>query len=140
MREMGLRGYTWSREAKTLIPAAVADWEQDLVKRDVTAVRPNWLWVADLAYIATWAGFMYVALVIDVFSRKIGDWRVSRSLRSDLALDALEQALHARGDTMGLLHHSDRGMQYVSIRYTERPTKAGSNPQSATRATATTML
>ena len=128
MREMGLRGIVRGRKAKTTVPAEVADRPLDLVKRDFTAVRPNQLWVADLTYVATWSGFVYVAFVIDVFSRKIVGWRVSRSLRSDLALDALEQALHARGDTKGLIHHSDRGVQYVSIRYTERLAEAGIEP------------
>jgi transposase InsO family protein len=81
--------------------------------------------VADLTYVAPWAGFVYVAFVIDVFSRRLVGWRVSPSLRSDLALDALEQALHARSDTGELIHHSDRGSQYLSIRYTERLAEAG---------------
>jgi transposase InsO family protein len=84
--------------------------------------------VADLTYVATWAGFVYVAFVVDVFSRKIVGWRVSRSLRSDLALDALEQTLHARPETDQLIHHSDRGVQYLSIRYTERLIEAGIEP------------
>jgi len=79
------------------------------VKRDFTADRPNQLWVADITYVATWTGFIYVAFVTDVFSRKIVGWRVSKSLRSDLALDALEQALPARPDKEKLIHHSDRG-------------------------------
>jgi hypothetical protein len=83
----------------------------DLVQRDFTADRPNQLWVADLTYVATWRGFVYVAFVTDVFSRKIVGWRVSNSLRSDLALDALEQALAARPDLADLIHHSDRGTQ-----------------------------
>lgn len=81
------------------------------MQRNFTADRPNQLWVADITYVATWAGFVYVAFVTDVFSRKIVGWRVSRSLRSDLALDALEQALHARPRTDDLIHHSDRGVQ-----------------------------
>ena len=85
----------------------------DLVERDFRASRPNQLWVADLTYVATWSGFVYVAFVIDAFSRAIAGWRVSSSLRSDLALDALEQALHARPGTDGLVHHSDRGVQYA---------------------------
>ena len=76
----------------------------------------------------TWAGFVYVAFITDVFSRKIVGWRVSNSLRSDLALDALEQALHARPDIDNLVHHSDRGVQYLSIRYTERLAEAGLEP------------
>ena len=81
--------------------------------------------MADLTYVATWAGFVYVAFVIDVFARSIVGWRVSSSLRSDLALDALEQALHARSPTGDLVHHSDRGGQYLAIRYTERLAEAG---------------
>jgi putative transposase len=78
--------------------------------------------------VVTWAGFVYVAFIIDVFSRMIVGWRASRSLRSDLALDALEQALYARPDLGRLVHHSDRGVQYVSIRYTERLVEAGIEP------------
>jgi len=97
----------------------------DLVQRNFSADRPNQLWVADLTYVATWVGFVYVAFISDVFSRKIVGWRVSNSLRSDLALDALEQALHARPGLDELVHHSDRGVQYLSIRYTERLAEAG---------------
>lgn len=81
--------------------------------------------MADITYVPTWTGFVYVAFVIDVFSRAIVGWRVSKSLRTDLALDALEQALHARRDVDGLVHHSDRGSQYVALRYTERLAEAG---------------
>jgi transposase InsO family protein len=125
MQQMGLQGVVRGRKPRTTVPDELADRPADLVDRNFTAERPNQLWVADLTYVATWAGFVYVAFVIDVFSRMIVGWRVSRSLRSDLALDALEQALHARGDTKGLIHHSDRGVQYVSIRYTERLSAAG---------------
>ncbi len=98
------------------------------MQRDFVATRPNQLWVADLTYVATWRGFVYVAFVIDVFARYIVGWRVSRSLRTDLALDALEQALYARPTTDTLVHHSDRGAQYLSIRYTERLAEAGIEP------------
>jgi putative transposase len=128
MREMGLKGAVRGRSFKTTIPDSVADRPLDLVNRDFTATRPNQLWVADLTYVATWLGFVYVAFVIDVFSRMIVGWRVSNSLRSDLALDALEQALHARPDSEQLVHHSDRGVQYLSIRYTERLAEAGIEP------------
>ena len=93
-----------------------------------SADRPNQLWVADLIYVATWAGMVYVAFVIDFFPRKIVGWRVSNSLRSDLALDAIEQALHDRPGIDDLIHHSDRGVQYLSIRYTERLAEAGIEP------------
>jgi putative transposase len=128
MREMGLQGVVRGRKVKTTISDDLAERPLDLVKRDFTADRPNQLWVADLTYVATWMGFVYVAFITDVFSRKIVGWRVSNSLRSDLALDALEQALHARPDLENLVHHSDRGVQYLSIRYTERLGEAGIAP------------
>jgi transposase InsO family protein len=128
MREMGLEGAIRGRKFKTTVADEAADRPADLVQRDFTANRPNQLWVADLTYVATWAGFVYVAFITDVFSRKVVGWRVSNSLRSDLALDALEQALHARPDIDNLVHHSDRGVQYLSIRYTERLAKAGIEP------------
>ena len=125
MRRLGIAGAVRGRKHRTTIPAEVAARPADLVQRDFTATRPNQLWVADLTYVATWTGFVYVAFIIDVFSRMIVGWRVSRSLRSDLALDALEQALYARPDIERLVHHSDRGVQYLSIRYTERLAEAG---------------
>jgi len=128
MRNLGLAGAVRGRRIRTTISDEEAARPADLVERDFTATRPNQLWVADLTYVATWAGFVYVAFVIDAFSRRIVGWRVSQSLRSDLALDALEQALYARPDTHGLMHHSDRGVQYLSIRYTDRLREAGIEP------------
>ena len=129
MRRMGLEGAVRGRRyKKTTIPDESADRPLDLVERNFTADRPNQLWVADITYVPTWAGFAYVAFVTDVFSRKIVGWRVSNSLRSDLALDSLEQALHARRDLDGLVHHSDRGGQYLCIRYSERLAEAGIEP------------
>ena len=125
MRQMGLRGAVRGKRVWTTVADESADRPADLVERDFTADRPSQLWVADLTYVATWAGFVYVAFVFDVFSRMIVGWRVSRSLRSDLALDALEQALYARPTADDLVHHSDRGVQYLSIRYTERLAEAG---------------
>jgi putative transposase len=125
MRKMGLAGAVRGRRFKTTIPDSSASKPADLVKRAFAATRPNELWVADLTYVATWKGFAYVALVIDVFARVIVGWRVSTSLRTDLALDALEQALHARPNSGGLVHHSDHGVQYLSIRYTDRLADAG---------------
>src|SRR5690606_8356688 len=102
----------------------------DLVERDFTADRPNQLWISDITYVATWSGFVYVSFVIDVFSRKIVGWRASTSLRTDLALDALEQAIWDRlgRGAKPLIHHSDAGGQYLSIRYTERLAEAGIEP------------
>jgi transposase InsO family protein len=126
MRDLGLRGATRDRAFKvTTVADENAMRPPDLVNREFTATRPNQLWVADITYVATWAGFVYVAFVIDVFSRFIIGWRVSSSLKSDLALDALEQALHARTGVDGAIVHSDRGTQYTSIRYTERLAAAG---------------
>jgi transposase InsO family protein len=131
MRQLGLRGAVRGRAFKT---TTVADDRQvrpaDLVNRDFVVRRPNALWVSDLTYVATWRGFAYVAFVIDAFARRIVGWRVSSSLRSDLALDALDQALYERaGDREDeLIHHSDRGSQYLSIRYTERLADAGIEP------------
>ena len=130
MRDMGLSGATRGRKFKTTIGDDSAVRPPDLVKRNFRATRPNQLWVADLTYVATWCGFVYVAFVIDVFSRRIVGWRVSSSLRTDLALDALEQAIHTRDEDEidGLIHHSDQGVQYLSIRYTERLAEAGIEP------------
>jgi putative transposase len=126
MRKMGLRGAVRGRAFKvTTTPDESAARPADLVQRRFEATHPNQLWVADLTYVATWAGFAYVAFVIDVFSRTIVGWRVSTSLRTDIALDALEQAIHARRPGDGLIHHSDRGTQYLSIRYTQRLSEAG---------------
>ena len=128
MRDMGLSGAVRGRKFKTTIADESAMRPPDLVDRNFSATRPNELWVADLTYVATWRGFVYVAFVIDVFSRKIVGWRTTNSLKTDIALDALEQALWARSDTEGLVHHSDRGVQYLSIRYTERLAEAGIEP------------
>jgi putative transposase len=126
MRSMGLRGAVKDRAFKvTTTPDRTAVRPADLVERRFEAEAPNRLWVADFTYVATWAGFVYVAFIIDVFARFLVGWRVSRSLRSDLVLDALEQALYFRPYANGLVHHSDRGAQYLSIRYTERLAEAG---------------
>src|SRR5512132_4191133 len=125
--ELGIAGVVRGSSKRTTIPAAVGDRPADLVERNFTAREPNRLWVTDLTDVATWAGFCYVAFVIDAFSRMIVGWRVSTSLRTELALDALEMAIWTRqGEALdGLVHHSDRGVQYLAIRYTERLAEAG---------------
>jgi transposase InsO family protein len=130
MCEMGLRGVTRGRKAKTTWPATADIVPLDRVNREFVVSAPNRLWVADLTYVATWRGFVYVAFVIDAFARRIVGWRVSSSLRTDIALDALEQALYDRrvSDESDLIHHSDRGVQYVSIHYSERLSEAGIEP------------
>jgi putative transposase len=126
MGELGLKGVRRGKAHKTTMADPAAARPADLVDRDFSAVRPNQLWVADLTYVATWSGFVYVAFVVDAFSRFIVGWQASRSLRTDLALDALEMAIWQRhGGLDGLVHHSDRGSQYLSIRYTERLAQAG---------------
>ena len=115
MRELGLSGAVRGRTKRTTVPADVAARPGDLVERQFRAPAPNMLWVADLTYVATWSGFVYVAFVMDVFSRRIVGWRCSTSLRTDLASDALEQGLWQRArdghEVRGLVHHSDRGVQ-----------------------------
>ena len=131
MRQMGLQGATRGKAfKKTTVVDPGAVRPADLVNRQFTASAPNQLWVSDLTYVATWSGMVYVAFVIDVYSRRIVGWRASRSLRTDLALDALEQAIWERLDTDPdhLVHHSDAGSQYLSIRYTERLAQAGIEP------------
>lgn len=125
MKRLGLAGARRGRGCRTTIPDTGAERPADLVQRQFVADRPNQLWVADITYVATWRGFAYVAFVTDVFSRHIVGWRVSSSMRTDLVLDALEQAVWARGGAEGVIHHSDRGSQYLSIRYSERLAEAG---------------
>ena len=125
MRKLGIRGVVRGKGYKTTVPDLGAKRPADLVERSFTATAPNRLWVADITFVATWRGPVYVAFVIDVYSRMIVGWRVWNSLKTDLVLDALEQALYARTGTEGLIHHSDRGSQYLSIRYTERLAEAG---------------
>jgi putative transposase len=130
MREMGLQGVIRGKPVKTTKSDKAAPCPLDLVDRQFHAPAPNMLWVSDFTYVATWAGFVYVAFVIDVYARYIVGWRVSRTAHAGFVLDALEQAIHERRPAYrsGLVHHSDRGSQYVSIRYTERLAEAGIEP------------
>ena len=130
MRDLGLQGVVRGRSVKTTVPDGLLERPLDRVNRQFKVSRPNALWVADLTYVATWRGFVYVAFVIDAYARRIVGWRVSNSLQTGLALDALEQALYDRqkGETEELIHHSDRGVQYLSIRYAERLHDAGIEP------------
>ncbi len=127
MRALGLKGAVRGKKHFTTISDEAAPRPADLVDRDFSAAGPNRLWLADLTYIRTWSGFVYAAFVIDAYSRMILGWQTSTSLRTDLALDALEMALWRRehDGLEGLVHHSDRGVQYLSIRYTERLAEAG---------------
>ena len=128
MRDMGLRGVTRGREARTTVSNPATPCPADRVNRQFRAPRPNVLWVSDFTYVATWQGFVYAAFVIDAFARRIVGWRVSRTAHAGFVLDALEPALHDRRPLQGLIHHSDKGSQYVCIRYTERLVEAGIEP------------
>jgi len=130
MKRLGLRGVIRGKTMRTTISDPKAPCPLDRVQRQFKADRPNRLWVSDFTYVSTWQGFVYVAFVIDVFARRIVGWRASSSARTDFVLDALEQALYARKPVGPdrLVHHSDRGVQYVSIRYTERLAEAGLEP------------
>jgi len=127
MRKLQLVGVRRGTVKRTTLPGEVTERPQDLVERSFVASAPNRLWVADLTYVSAWPGFVYVAFVVDAFSRRIVGWRVSSSLRAELALDALEMAIWSRrsADLGGLVHHSDRGVQYLAIRYTERLAEEG---------------
>jgi putative transposase len=127
MRRLQLAGGRRGKVKRTTFPGEISERPQDLVERSFVAAAPNQLWVADLTYLSTWTGFVYVAFVVDVFSRRIVGWRVSASLHAELAVDALEMAIWSRRAQQleGLVHHSDRGVQYLAIRYTERLAEAG---------------
>ena len=130
MRDMGLAGVIRGKPVRTTISDKAAPCPLDHVNRQFRAPAPNRLWVSDFTYVATWAGFVYVAFVIDTYARRIVGWRASRTAHAGFVLDALEQALHDRRPVHrgGLVHHSDRGSQYVSIKYTERLAEAGIEP------------
>jgi putative transposase len=128
MVRLGLEGVVRGKVIRTTVPDKASICPFDLVNRRFHAPAPNRLWVSDFTYVSTWSGFVYVAFVIDVYARRIVGWRVSRTATAGFVLDALEQALHARRPTDSLIHHSDRGSQYVSIRYTERLAEAGIEP------------
>ena len=128
MRSLGLQGVVRGRKCRTTIADDTAERPLDRVNRQFQAGRPNQLWVADFTYVATWSGFVYVAFVIDVFARRIIGWRVVRSMHAELVLDALEQAIWARSGAKGVVHHSDNGSQYLSIRYSERLEEIGAQP------------
>jgi putative transposase len=129
MRSMGLQGVVRGRPVKTTVSDRKVPCPLDKVNRQFRAERPNALWLSDFTYVSTWQGFVYVAFVIDAFARRIVGWRASRTAHASFVLDALEQALHDRRPVHGgLVHHSDRGVQYVSIKYTERLAEAGVEP------------
>jgi len=129
MKELGLRGISRAKGPRTTVPGSGPDTRPDLVDRAFTAPAQDRLWVADITYCRTFAGWVYASFVLDVFSRRVVGWQLSTSLRADLALDALNMGLWTRQrdghDTSALVHHSDRGVQYLAVRYTERLAEAG---------------
>ena len=130
MKRLGLQGVRRGKVVRTTLSDMKAPCPLDRVNRQFKAERPNQLWVSDFTYVSTWQGWLYVAFVIDVYARRIVGWRVSSCMHTEFVLDALEQALYARQPERdgALIHHSDRGSQYVSIRYTERLAEAGIEP------------
>ena len=130
MADLGLHGVIRGKPIRTTVQDKAAPCPLDHVNRVFHAPAPNRLWLSDFTYVSTWSGFVYVAFVIDAYARRIVGWRVSRTAHASFVLDALEQALHERRPIHrgGLVHHSDRGSQYVSIRYTERLAEAGIEP------------
>lgn len=128
MRRLGIEGVVRGKSVKTTWPDPARPCPLDRVNRQFHAERPNQLWVSDYTFVSTWQGFAYVAFVIDVYARRIVGWKVASSQQTQFVLDALEQALHARTLEQPLIHHSDRGSQYLSIRYTERLQEAGIQP------------
>jgi len=130
MKAMGLQGAIRGKPIRTTHQDKAVPCPLDRVNREFKAPAPNVLWVSDFTYVSTWTGFVYVAFVIDVYARRIVGWRASRTAHASFVLDALEQAIHDRRPVRGggLVHHSDRGSQYLSIKYTERLKEAGVEP------------
>lgn len=130
MRTIGLAGVRRGKTTVTTISNPNAPCPLDKVNREFRVNRPNALWVAGFTDVHTWAGFVYVAFVIDAYARRIVGWRVSTWATANFVLDALEQAIHARrpGPDDGLIHHSDRGVQYLAMNYTQRLAEANLVP------------
>ena len=127
MRQMGIRGVSRRRSHKTTRQRPGVRGAPDLVNREFKASGPNELWVADITYIPTWEGFLYLAVVLDAWSRKIVGWKMASHLRTELVLDALDMAVRQR-QPAGVIHHSDKGSQYTSLAFGKRCTEAGVRP------------
>jgi putative transposase len=137
MRKHGLVGARRGKVKRTTIADPQAARAEDLVDRHFDPPAPNTLWVADFTYVSTWSGWVYVAFVIDAYSRRIVGWRTATSMNTRLVLDAIEHAVWTRSregitDLTGLIHHHDRGSQYTSIAFTERLSAAGIDPSIGT--------
>jgi transposase InsO family protein len=134
MRQEGLEGTRRGKKKRTTIPGeAAVERARDLLQRDFTATRPNQKWVADVTYLRTWNGFLYLAFILDCYSRMIVGWQLATHLRTELVMDALEMANHLRQPTGGLIAHSDRGSQYTSLAYTDRLDELGAAPSVGSR-------
>ena len=127
MRQAGLTGVSRRRGMRTTQRDETARPAPDLVARDFTAAAPNRLWVADITYVPTWAGFLYLAVVLDAFSRRIVGWAMANHLRTELVLQALDMAVHQRRPA-DVIHHSDQGSQYTSLAFGKRCREAGVRP------------
>lgn len=127
MRAAGLQGVSRRKSVRTTVRKPGAPPAPDLVNRDFTTDRPDRLWVADITYIRTWAGFLYLAVVIDAFSRRVIGWAMASHLRTELVLEALEMAIYQR-KPLGVIHHSDQGSQYTSLAFGKRCREAGVRP------------
>ena len=125
MRQDGLSGTIKRRRGRTTIRVPGVRVADDLVRRDFRPSAPNTLWVADITYLRAWQGWLYLAVVVDCFSRRVVGWALEDHLRAELVVDALEQALHRRQPGRGLVHHSDQGSQYVSLAFGRRCRQAG---------------
>ena len=128
MKEQGLRGVCRRRSWKTTVRDERQRPAQDLVEREFSAQAPNQLWVADITYVPTWSGFLFLAVVLDVFSRRIVGWAMATHLRAELVLEALEMALTTRRPAHGVIHHSDQGSQYTSLAFGKRCEHHGVSP------------
>jgi putative transposase len=128
MRRAGLAGVSRRKGCRTTIADRQAVAASDLVKRKFSAVEPNRIWTADITYVPTWQGFVYLAVVLDVFSRRIVGWAMADHMRTELVTDALAMAIHQRRPSSGVIHHSDKGSQYTSIAFGQRCEQAGVRP------------
>jgi putative transposase len=131
MRTAKIVGVSRRRGVRTTRRGAVEAPAADLVQRQFTATAPNQLWVADITYVPTWAGFLYLAIVLDVFSRRIVGWAMATHLRTELVLDALQMAVTQRRP-QGVIHHSDQGCQYTALAFGHRCEALGVRPSRGT--------
>jgi putative transposase len=128
MRKNGLRGCMRGRKKRTTCRDPYATLAPDLVKRNFAAAAPNKIWTADITYVATQEGFLYLAFILDIYSRRVVGWSMATHMRTELVVDALEMALWRRNPAAGLIHHTDRGAQYTALSFGKRLEEAGVVP------------